>query len=46
MKKPRLTGCGETSEGVAAAMHGAVAVLYAVMLFWHGISVWKHWERR
>jgi len=40
------TGCGETSERTAAYMHGAVAVLYAVMLIWHGMSIAKHWSRQ
>ena len=40
-----VTGCGETSERHAAYMHGAVGILYAVMLWWHLLSVWKHWNR-
>ena len=40
-----MTGCGETSEKTAAFMHGAVAVLYVVMLWWHGMSFFKHWWR-
>lgn len=40
-----MTGCGETNERMAAVMHGAVAVLYAVMLWWHVVSVLKHRSR-
>lgn len=40
-----MTGCGETSERVAAGVHGLVAMLYFVMLFWHVYSVIKHMER-
>ena len=38
--------CGETSEIVAAATHGVVAVLYLTMLVWHVLSVFKHFNRR
>lgn len=40
-----MTSCGETSERVAAGIHGLVAMLYFVMLFWHIYSTCKHLER-
>jgi hypothetical protein len=40
-----VTSCGETDERVAAALHGAVAVIYVLMLVWHGASALKHWAR-
>lgn len=42
----QLGSCGETSEAVAACMHGAVAALYIIMLLWHGKSVFAHLGRR
>lgn len=41
-----MTSCGETSEAKAALMHGVVAGLYAIMLWWHGTSVLTHLRRR
>lgn len=40
-----IGSCGETSEKVAAAIHGVVAALYAAMLVWHIHSVLVHWRR-
>ena len=40
-----MTSCGETSERTAAVAHGAVAVLYLMMLVWHVHSVVTHWSR-
>ena len=40
-----MTSCGETDERIAAALHGVVAILYVIMLLWHGASVIKHWGR-
>lgn len=40
-----MTGCGETSERVAAGVHGLVALLYFVMLVFHTKSVFSHWAR-
>lgn len=37
--------CGETSEKVAAALHGVVAALYTIMLAWHVKSVLAHLRR-
>ena len=44
--KKSIGSCGETSERTAAGMHGLVAILYAVMLIWHTMSVVKHWDRQ
>jgi hypothetical protein len=44
--KPPAVNCGETSEATAAAMHGAVALLYFVMLWYHAKSTLTHWWRR
>jgi len=41
-----MTACGETSERTAAYLHAAVAMLYLVMMAWHGMSVVKHWSRQ
>jgi len=40
-----MTGCGETSERVAAVVHGAVAALYLVMLIFHVKSTIIHASR-
>jgi hypothetical protein len=40
-----MTSCGETSERLAAVLHGTVAALYVIMLLWHGASVIKHLSR-
>lgn len=40
-----MTACGETSERTAALFHGAVAVMYAIMLVWHLMSTLRHIER-
>ena len=40
-----MTSCGETNEKSAALMHGAVSAMYLVMLIWHLMSTFRHWQR-
>ena len=40
-----MTTCGESSERVAAVMHGVIAMLYVAMLVFHVASVAHHWSR-
>lgn len=41
-----ITACGETSERIAAVVHGGVALIYLALLAWHALSAVRHWERR
>lgn len=40
-----MTACGETSERVAAVVHGLVFALYVVMGLWHLSSTLTHLRR-
>ena len=40
-----MTTCGTASERTAAGLHGAVALLYLLMLAYHIASVVTHWRR-
>ena len=40
-----MTSCGDANEKTSAFTHAVVAVLYVVMLIFHGMAVFEHWGR-